>query len=539
MGIFKKDPNAAPKTAAQKKKTRRIIRTIVIIVILAIIAFFAYTKFFKKGSSNKDVLTDFVHYGSITSVVEGSGVTKTKNTETLSLSTSGTCTEVFVTEGQQVEAGDKLFTIESSAAKNMLESAKKNYEGYQKRLSAARKDIAGVNLSPKFSGKIVDVVKLESGDEVSKGMKLATLIDDRTMKLTQYYSYAYKDAFYVGQPVDVSIPQLMSVVKGKVEAVNMVSRITQEGSKLFSITVSLKNEGVLTEGMVASATTQFEGDIVYPYEDATLEYNKISSLNSSVSGTVVSSKLLDYLEVEAGEVLVVFDTENADNEIFELEKALEDAEKALEKAQKNLDNCNAVAPISGRVIGLSVREGEPISENSMLVTISDSSQIYVTGTVDERNISFIQPGMQVQLDQWGTMCFGYVDTVSWSSTINNGVATYPVTIVADNWDGNIQLNSYINYKITASQSDNCLVVPLQAVRNVVLEDGTEANVLYVRNANPDDVVTLMYNDEEIPAGFDPVAVVIGISDNANVEIKEGIEDGTEVFTQLISSEFWG
>jgi len=523
----------------ERKKRRKTIRLVVIIAIVVVLAAILLPKLLGKNGKNSQVMTDFVQRGSITSIVEGSGITKTKNSETLMLLTSGTCEEVFVTEGQQVEAGDQLFTIQSVAAQSLLQSAKTTYEAYQKKLNAALKDLAGLNLAPKYSGKVIDVVKLTPGDEVYKDEKLATLIDDRTMKLTQYYSYAYKDCFYVGQSIDVSIPQLMAVVKGTVEEVNMVSRITSEGSKLFSIVVSLKNDGVLTEGMTATASLKSNGEQVFPYETQKLEYNKVSDLKSTVTGTVLASQLVDYLEVEEGQVLVVIDAENADNEIFDLEKLVEDARKSYEKAEANLSYCNAVAPISGKVIGLSVMPGQEISENTVLVTISDSTQITVSGTVDERNISFIQPGMSVELDQWGTTCYGTVETVSWNSTINNGVATYPVTIVADNWDGQIQLNSYINYKITASQSDDCLVVPVQAVRNTVLEDGTEASVLFVRDANPGNIVTLMYQDEEVPSGFDPVVVTTGISDNFNVEIIEGVEEGDEVFTQYISGEYWG
>ena len=46
-------------------------------------------------------------------------------------------------------------------------------------------------------------------------------------------------------------------------------------------------------------------------------------------------------------------------------------------------------------------------------------------------------------------------------------------------------------------------------------------------------------DEEIPDGFWAVPVEIGISDNYNVEIKSGVEEGTEVFTQIQTMEAWG
>ena len=523
----------------KRKRKKTIITVVVIVVIIALLAVFLPKILGGKKGGNKDYMTSFVSYGSITSIVEGSGISKAKDSETLTLASSGTVEEVFVTEGQEVMAGDPLFTINSPGAKSMLENARLNYEGYKKQLDAIYKDIAGLNVSPKYSGKIVDTVNLQPGDEINKGMKLATLIDDRTMKLTQYFSYAYADSFFVGQSADISIPSLMSVVQGRVEQVNMVSRISPEGSKLFSVVFSVPNAGVLTQGMAASACLNINGELVYPYETEELQYNRITDLTASVSGTVLSSKLIDYLDVEAGEVLVHIDADSTDNEIFNLEKQIEEAKASLDKAQKNFDNCKAYAPIDGKVIGLSVFPEAQIAENSILCSISDTSQIEVSGSVDERNISFVQQGMSVELDQWGNMAFGYVDSISWASSFNNGVASYPIKIIADNYDGHIQVNSYINYKITASQADNCLIVPLQSVRHTVLEDGTEASIVYVRNADPDHIVKLMYEEEEIPKGFDPVQVEVGISDNANVEIKSGLNEGDELFNQYISDNYWG
>ena len=61
-----------------------------------------------------------------------------------------------------------------------------------------------------------------------------------------------------------------------------------------------------------------------------------------------------------------------------------------------------MAPISGQVIGLSVTPGQELQANSTLVTISDTSTVIISATVDERNISYIKTGMPVNLDQWGT-----------------------------------------------------------------------------------------------------------------------------------------
>lgn len=523
-----------------KKKRRRIVRWTVILLILLLAAALAFKLLGGKGGSGEsEVITDVVQYGAITSTVEGSGLTRAKSSETITLTTAGTVMDVLVSEGDIVTAGTPLFTIDSPAAETAVQKARSNVEGYEKQLSTAEKDIAGLNLSAGYPGKLMETVTLNPGDDISKGQKVAVLADDTRMRLEQYYSYAYAGDLKAGQTVDVSIPALMATVPGTVEAVHMVSRITPEGSKLFSAEIILQNEGALSAEMAASATVTVGGETVYPYEPGKLEYYRVGDLCSTVSGTVISSSLVDYLQVSAGQVLVQIDGEESESELFTIQQNLETAREELETAEKNLANCSAVAPIDGMVIGLTIQPGDEIQANTAIVTISDTSVITVSANVDERNISYIKPGMMVNLDQWGTPGFGTVETVSMSSTVNNGVATYPITISADNSEGNIQVNSYISYSLTASENDNCLVLPIQCVRTVFTEDGETATVVYVSGDRPENALEGIMADEEIPDGYWAVPVEIGISDNYNVEIRSGVEEGTEVFTQIQSMYAWG
>ena len=521
---FRTEAAPAAQTGAPEKKTlgkkqrRKRIRTIAVIVVLLAAAFAAWKLLGGKNGGSRDIGTETVQYGSITAQVEGTGTVKARNSETLLLTTAGTVLDVMVSEGDLVTAGQPLFTI----------------------VSSLRRDIAGLNLAAAYSGKLLDVVEKQPGDPISKGEKVATLVDDTKMRLTQYFSYAYAGEIKAGQTATVSIPALMTTLSGTVESVHMVSRITPEGSKLFEATIVVTNPGTLTADMEASASMTVGGQAVYPYESGKLEYNRSSDLCSTVNGTVTSANLLNYLSVSGGQVLVRIDGQDSENEIFSIEQSLEEARKTLEQAEKNLANCNAVAPIDGKVIGLSVTPGMELQANTTLVTISDTNTVIINAQVDERNISFVQPGMSVDLNQWDNTAFGMVDTVSLASTVTNGVATYPIVISADNSEGTLQVNSSINYSLVASQVDSCLVLPLQAVRTVTLDTGDMQTVVYVKaDSAPDNAIELPDTGEEIPAGFYPVPVEIGISDDYNVEIKSGVEEGTTVFTQMITSEVWG
>lgn len=522
------------KKPKNSKKRRRLVRRI--IALAAVIAVGAgLVKFLGRGGETEStVVTNEVQWGGITSTVEGSGLTRARNSQTITVATAGTVSEVFVTEGQQVSAGDPLYVIDSQAASDAVTKAKSDVEGYEKQLRALEKDIAGLNLAPSYSGKLTDVVKLNPGDEISKGEKVATLSDDTRMRLQQYYSYAYAGKIHAGQKVEVSIPALMSVLTGTVEKVNMVNRITPEGSQLFEADILVDNGGTLTKDMAASASVTVDGETIYPYEAGVLDYYRTGDLKSTVSGTVISSDLADYLQVRAGQVVLRIDGEDSENEIFDLQQSLEEAQKSLEEAQKNLDNCSALAPIDGTVMGLAIQAGDEVQANTAVITIADTSTIMIDADVDERHISYVKAGMMVDIDQWGSMFQGVVESVSLNSKAENGVASYPMTISVDNYDGTLMTGSYINYSLVASQNDNCLVLPIQCVKSVQLDDGSSADVVFVQSDDrPENAIDLTMTVDGVPeSGYWPVPVEIGIADDFNVEIRSGVQEGDVVFTAV-------
>ena len=154
-------PGSAPTPPKSRKKRKKTTRRIIALVLVIALVFGLYRHFGKKeGAGELQVVKDTVMYGSITSTVEGSGMVKAKNSETITLATAGTVTDVFVTAGQQVMAGDPLFTYDSPAAEKEVRDAKADIEGYQKKLNAAYKDIAALPLTAPYAGKLLETAQL-------------------------------------------------------------------------------------------------------------------------------------------------------------------------------------------------------------------------------------------------------------------------------------------------------------------------------------------------------------------------------------------
>ena len=219
-------------------------------------------------------------------------------------------------------------------------------------------------------------------------------------------------------------------------------------------------------------------------------------------------------------------------------KDVDEARKKVDDALENLAKCNALSPIDGKVVGLDLTAGSDVTSGRAAMTISDMTSVIVNATVDERNMSYIKKGMTVDLDQWDNKTMGIVESISLSSTVNNGVATYPMVISADNSDGMLQINSNIRYSLVASQNDHCLIVPVQCVRTASTEDGESITVVYVGEEMPDNALENISVDEMVPEDFWPVEVEIGIQDSYNVEIRSGLTEGQTVFTQMQSDSMW-
>jgi HlyD family secretion protein len=526
-------PVGVPKKRIKKRKAKSIIIPAIIAVILVGGGFLLW-KYILTGRDEKgNILTDIAVRGTIQSKVEGSGITKAKDTAAITLAASGTVAEVYVTEGQFVTKGQKLYKINSQAAEEAVYIASQTLQNRQKELDALNKELSELTIRAPFSGQLQDITSFEIGETVAKGTKIATLVDDSKFKLTLYFSYAYKNNVYAGQPVQVSIPSAMAVIEGKIEKIDYVRRVAPGGTVLFQAVAVVDNPGVLTEGVEAYAVLKAaDGSSVYPFSSATTEYYRKTVITAKASGPVEENNLLNYADVAKGEVLLVLGSEDIESLILAKQKEVDTAQEKLDEAQKALDNVNAVAPISGTVVSCPLAPGMEVSSGQTAITISDTSVMTVEIQVDERNVGYVKPGMEVDIDQWGNIYKGVVESVSLQGNAANGMATFPAVVKVDNSGGGLMTGMYVTYSFVASQSDNCLVVPIQCVRYVNDETGTPVTVVFLKaDRKPDDAINLGEEAKaDIPEGFYAVPVKTGLSDIYNIEIIEGLNDGDVVFT---------
>ena len=546
-------PPGRPKPKFNKRKVRQAVIAGAVVVALAAGGFLLYRFLTKQDSASSEIQTQAVQYGTIQSKVTGSGNAKAKESAAITLTAGGTVQEVFVSPGDTVTAGQPLYTIFSQEAQDQVTQAQTQVDNLNKEMSALLEDANNLTVRAPFAGKLINVKEFQPDQEVAKETAVATLVNDKKLKLSLYFSYAYENQIRTGQSVQVSIPTVMGTYIGTVEKINKVRFISPEGAVHFEAVIAFQNPGTLTAGMDASATlTASDGSAIYPYENGKTEYYETREIVTKAAGPVVSQgNLMDYADVSAGEALLTLGSSTIDETIMSKQKEIDEAQKKLADAQKGLADFNAVSPIDGSVTSCTLTPGTEVKSGDTVVTISNTTNMVVDITVDDRNIAFVQPGLTVELSDWnGNTFIGTVTAINMGAAESqNGMTNYPVTLTVDNQDGSLLAGMYLDYSFVASQSDDCMMVPMQSVKNIPGEDGSTDSVVFIRaDKRPENAVDLEIPEPEpgqppqYPSpedGFYPVKVETGLSDNYNVEIKSGLNGDEEVFVNYLVEQAYG
>ena len=485
--------------------------------------------------------------------------------------------------------------------------------GIQDEITAIHTREEDLTVRAPFDGKLFleEDKKWAIDDNVSNGDTIVSIVDDSKLKLSLYFSTAYQDEVTVGREVTVSVPAVMGSYPGTVAEIHNISYISPEGAEHFEAVIVFDNPGTLTEKMVASAVlTAADGSEIYPYQNGTTEFALRQPVRAKEAGPVVSiGNLRDYAKVTEGEALLTLGTEKLDEEIAEKEKEIEEKEaeivsrnKDIEAKNKEIENryqdienqkkqiqniqeqiaddqkrlgelnqevakCNeelskareamnptvTTAPIAGTIATCSIVAGGDAKAGETAVLIQNSAIMSVEILVDDRNIGFIQQGMEIELTDNTDNQNMYIGTVSSVDMVNakteNGMTQYPVTVVVDNTDGTLMTGIPLNYSFVTNQSDECMMVPMQSVNYMSNEDGETYAVVFIqadeRPENAVDIELPEVMEGEAPQyptpedGFYPVPVETGLNDSFNVEITSGLNGGEIVFVQFLVESYYG
>ena len=527
----KKDASAEAAEAAEAKSgasafAKKNWKWLVPVVVAAA----AGAVFLISGGGNKAASRD-VTYAETTPIrqdvsnsLSGTGTLNPANTYTVKSLVDGKILTGGFEEGDKVEEGDVLYTIDSSDASTNLEKAsialQQAQRSYDKTvdLQYVRAEVDGT----------VSSLKVAKGDQVTSGQEVAVIRDSSKMLLNLLFPAADAANFSVGQSADVMLDGTFETLKGTITAITGTDELSTGNLLVRTVTIRVNNAGGLTTAQAATASVNGVSSIA----SATFAYQAERTLTALASGTVSAINVQEGDAVSKGDILIELTGDDLTESIQSASESLRSAEISMQNLQDNMSNYTITSPISGTIIEKDAKQGDALTSGSTLCVIYDLSYLEMVINVDELQIGALSVGQKVQLTADAVTDKTYVGTVtrvSMKGSSSGGTTTYPITIRIDNTDG-LRPGMNANAEIVVAEANNALVVPNAAV----IRGG------YVLVSKKSPSAANAVEDMDAPEGYVYVKVETGVSDDSYTEIKSGLqEDDTVAYdTSSVSDDYY-
>lgn len=202
--------------------------------------------------------------------------------------------------------------------------------------------------------------------------------------------------------------------------------------------------------------------------------------------------------------------------------SLKNAQANLDVAMANLDKTVIRSPINGIVLSLDVEEGQTVSASLQaptLLSVGNLNEMEIHVSVDEADIGRVKEGMKVvfYVDSYPDKEFdGAVHKMHYSAKIEQNVVTYNTIIKVKNDDLLLRPGMTANVKIIIDTKKDVLLIPNKALR-VRFPDETQIK---------GHSVWILQNNKPVKK-----TVKLGLSDNDNTEVIEGLTEGDIVIIE--------
>ena len=196
----------------------------------------------------------------------------------------------------------------------------------------------------------------------------------------------------------------------------------------------------------------------------------------------------------------------------------------LKQLEEQLSYTDIISPIDGIVLSRDVQMGDAVSSilvlgssATLVMTLGDTSEVYVKGKVDESDIGKVYLGQRarIKVESFKDKTFdGKVTKISPMGVEKDNVTTFEVRVSIQNPGGELKAEMTANAEIILDEHKNVLQIP-------------EGAILY----DKDKKASVEIPDPKGKEGKNKVAVNIGISNGAKTEVLSGLKEGDQVVLQ--------
>jgi len=196
----------------------------------------------------------------------------------------------------------------------------------------------------------------------------------------------------------------------------------------------------------------------------------------------------------------------------------------LKQLEEQYSYTTVTSPIDGILLSRDVEVGDAVSSilvlgssATLIMTLGDTSEVYVKGKVDESDIGKVYLGQpaRIKVESFKDKSFnGKVTKISPMGVEKDNVTTFEVRVSINNPGGELKAAMTANAEIILEEHKNVLQIP-------------EGAILY----DKDKKASVEVPDPKGKEGKNKVAVNIGISNGAKTELLGGLKEGDQVVLQ--------
>ena len=196
----------------------------------------------------------------------------------------------------------------------------------------------------------------------------------------------------------------------------------------------------------------------------------------------------------------------------------------LAQLVEQLSYTTITSPLDGVVLSRDVEMGDAVSSilvlgssATLIMTLGDTSQVYVKGKVDESDIGKVYMGQpaRIKVESFKDKTFyGKVTKIAPMGVEKDNVTTFEVRVSINNPGGELKANMTANAEVILEEHKNVLQIP-------------EGALIY----DKDKKSYVQVPDPAAKDGMRKVAVNVGISNGAKTEVLGGLKEGEQVVLQ--------
>ncbi len=457
--------------------------------------------------------TAVVTRGSIGETVSATGNVIADQQASLAFASSGEIAEVLVKKGQQVDVGDVLARLDTTALEWQIARSQAALDTAQARLEQAQQPPTEEELASAQAALDNALANLESVKEGASAEDLASAqasLDSARANYDKVKAGPTREDLAAAQAALDSAKAAVQQAQAAYDRVKHAPdiQLRQESLNLQNATIELERAQANYD---AAAKSPERKDLAAAEAQVAQAEAQLAQLLDRPSE---SERVAAEAQVASAESQLAQLRERPKSEDIAVQQAqVEEAAIALAQAQSQLDDALITAPFAGTILDVNVNAGEWASPGAPAIVLAATQPLILDVKVDEVDVAQLAEGQRAHLSFDALKDEEILGTVSYiapASTNVSGAVAYAVEVSFSPGDLPVRLGMTADVDMVVASAEDVLLVPNQAI-----EADRAAGRYYVNIPGADGAT-------------ERLEVLIGLRNGTQTQILEGLEEGDVV-----------